>query len=1180
MGARVSIIEAVNGLTSILCTTLATGKHNRNNTNEPNVLGNHLNFLRVWTVLLLILVLSVLATPFAHNQKTPSAPVAAPLAPTGPVYQVSLDANSLSQTDVTVATNATQVMSFRIGAVINSSTTNPLTGVYGWQFGIIYNSTAFLPFGDPSPTSGYPDGAGNTALFGAQTTTGTVNWAGKIAGSQAFGSYALIPCNNPPCPYQEIQVFMTLLAPNPAVTISAKTLLANVNFELINKPGGPQYFNITDVKFATSDGTAIVGPTAGPSIIEGINNAPPIAHFNVSPAPNIGPFAFNFNATASFDPDGTISNPAGYFWDFGDGTQDLGQTGPMVTHDYGTGGNSIVTLRVQDTLGATGSARNGLGEPLANPQPSHEKRIVGTVSDLPPIAQFTFYPLNFTLIGFDASNSTDPDGRIIAYNWEFGDGYNVSTTSSFANHAYHFPGNYTVVLVVVDDANLTATVSQLVPVGTRGADIPPVAIIAWTPPNPTVGVEVRFSGNQSYDPDGQIQSYLWNFGDGTTFSGEVSIHTYSNSGNYTVTLTVTDNAGQVGIASVRLYVSPQGNDAPPIAIFHWSQTSYSPGHLDITFDGRFSYDPDGYIVNWAYSFGDAGYENGPVFQVTHAYPSPGNYTAMLTVTDNAGLSSSTTADIVVVQRSDQPPIASFAFSTGNATTGQTVYFNGGSSYDPDGYIQTWSWSFGDGFTDFGVQTSHAYTNPGTYTVTLIVTDNGGLSATASAVISVRSDIPPVASFSFTPANPTVGQQVFFAANASDPDGFIQQWNWSFGDGLSIIFASSFVSHTYNAPGNYTVTLTVVDNGGQSANASMTVSVRPRPMHDVAVVSVNVYPQRVVSSQSVGIQVVIANNGSSNETVTVTAYYNGNVIETLTGVFVPVPPQTCTFCNNNVYLQIIWDTTGVPAGNYTISATAFLPTDQNPTDNTKTDGTVQVLPPPILTVSPTSGAPGTTVTLHGSNFPPAPYYGGGIGYVEVTFDDQLIGFTSTYDGKFNFTFSIPLSESGHHLIKAIDQYSRAHADVRFEVLATSAPSTLTVTVQAGTIYFPSDTVVVYSQVTLNGQPTTPSTFQLQLFLPNGSVRILTSTSLGAGLYKAVYAVPKSGSLGTYLVLAKAHTTDPLDATSIASFEVKQSWLNSNSPKIVAGATLAAVLGLSVVAWQKGYFKKKEDEIPSF
>ncbi len=1139
--------------------------------------------LRLWTGLLLILVISGLATPFVHNLRIPLAPVSAPLAPTGPVYQVSLDANSLSQTDITVATNATQVKSFRIGAVINSSTTTPLTGVFGWQFGIIYNSTAFLPLGDPGPSSGYPDGAVSTALFGAQTTTGTVNWAGKVGANQAFGSYTLKPCNNPPCLFQEIQVFITLLAPNPAVTISAKTLLANVNFELINKPGPPQYFNITDVTFVTSDGAPIVGPVAGPPIIEGINNAPPIADFNISPAPNIGPFSFNFSATTSFDPDGTISNPAGYFWDFGDGTQDLGLTGPTVTRDYGVNGSFIVTLRVQDNLGATGSARDGLGGPLANPQPSHEKRIVGTVPDQPPIAKFSFHPAGFSnssLIDFDAQDSTDPDGSIVSYYWEFGDGFNVSSTVASITHGYRVAGNYTVNLTVFDNANLTGTVSHVVPVGTSGADIPPVAIIAWTPPNPTAGVMVRFSGNQSYDPDGQIQSYLWNFGDGATFAGEVSIHTYSNPGNYTVTLTVIDNAGQVGTASVRLNVSPQGNDAPPIAIFTWSQTSYAPGHLDITFDGRFSYDPDGYIVSWAYSFGDAGYENGPVSQVTHGYPSPGNYTAMLTVTDNAGLSSSTTANIVVIQRSDQPPIASFAFSAGNVTTGQTVYFYGGGSYDPDGYVQTWSWSFGDGFTGFGVQTSHAYTNPGTYTVTLTVTDNGGLSATASTVISVRSDIPPVASFSFTPANPIVGQQVFFSANASDPDGFIQQWNWSFGDGLSIIFASSFVSHTYNAPGNYTVTLTVVDNGGQSANASMTVSVRPRPMHDVAVVSVNVYPQRVVSSQSVGIQVVIANNGSSNETVTVTAYYNGNVIEMLTGVFVPVPPQTCTFCNNNVYLQIIWDTTGVPAGNYTISATAFLPTDQNPSDNTETDGTVQVLPPPIATVSPTGGAPGTTVTLHGSNFPPAPYYGGGIGYVEVTFDDQLIGFTNTYDGKFNFTFSIPLSESGHHLIKAIDEYSRAHADVRFEVLATSAPSTLTVTVQAGTIYFPSDTVVVYSQVTLNGQPTTPSTFQLQLFLPNGSVRILTSTSLGAGLYKAVYSVPKSGSLGTYLVLAKAHTTDLLDATSIASFEVKQSWLNSNSPKIVAGATLAAVLGLSVVAWQKGYFKKKEDEIPAF
>jgi len=108
-------------------------------------------------------------------------------APTGLVFNVRLHTKPLTKNDNTVATNATQVKSFRIGAVINSSTTNPLSGVYGWQFGIVYNSTAFLPLGDPSPT-GYPDGAGSTALFGAQTATGTVNWAGKIAANQAFGA--------------------------------------------------------------------------------------------------------------------------------------------------------------------------------------------------------------------------------------------------------------------------------------------------------------------------------------------------------------------------------------------------------------------------------------------------------------------------------------------------------------------------------------------------------------------------------------------------------------------------------------------------------------------------------------------------------------------------------------------------------------------------------------------------------------------------------------------------------------------------------------------------------------------------------------------------------------------------------------------------------------------------------
>src|SRR5262249_48708629 len=156
------------------------------------------------------------------------------------------------------------------------------------------------------------------------------------------------------CPIREIQVFLTLLAPNPAVSISAKTLLANVNFELLNKPSTPQSFNITNVKVVDPSAAEIPGVIAGLSIAQRITNAPPVASFTVSPAPTTGPFAFTLNATSSNDPDGTITDPTGYFWDFGDGTQDLGLTGKVVTHDYGVGGTFVVTLRVQDSLGATG----------------------------------------------------------------------------------------------------------------------------------------------------------------------------------------------------------------------------------------------------------------------------------------------------------------------------------------------------------------------------------------------------------------------------------------------------------------------------------------------------------------------------------------------------------------------------------------------------------------------------------------------------------------------------------------------------------------------------------------------------------------------------------------------------------------------------------------------------------
>jgi PKD repeat protein len=85
---------------------------------------------------------------------------------------------------------------------------------------------------------------------------------------------------------------------------------------------------------------------------------------------------------------------------------------------------------------------------------------------------------------------------------------------------------------------------------------------------------------------------------------------------------------------------------------------------------------------------------------------------------------------------NQPPTASFTFSPSSPAVGQTVTFDASSSYDPDGSIVSYSWNFGDGSTASGAVVQHSYSSPGTYTVTLTVTDNNGLTASISKQITV------------------------------------------------------------------------------------------------------------------------------------------------------------------------------------------------------------------------------------------------------------------------------------------------------------------------------------------------------------------------------------------------------------------------------------------------------------
>ena len=463
-----------------------------------------------------------------------------------PLWSMNLDANSTSQTDVTISSSSTQNKSFRVGVIVNASSAFPLSNVWAWSFEIDYNGSAFVPQGAPGPSSAYPDQAQSAILLGSQTRAGTVNWAGYQSDGKAGVLWGFYP--------GRVMVSYTLFRPTPPVTISAKTLLASVDFELLSKPGTPQSFNINTEgpgphgnSFIMSDDgflAYLAGVVAGAPISEKVTNDPPLAKFTVTSAPNIGPFAYTFNATTSSDRDDSIPNPAGYFWDFGDGTQDLGMTGPVVSHDYGTNGTFTATLRVQDSLGATGAARDASGGPTHDFQPSHARRTVPFEKGVPPFAYlwaplgacgwwcaFASEQVHFSGDFRSPDQTASPIHGGIAWFWDFGDGTKISFTGPYQSHAYTRPGAYNVVLTVLNDDNLTTTTQAIVTVHSA---------FTFTPSTPTVGENVSFDGTLipansrgliNWDP-----SWFWNFGDNSTGSGLHVSHIYNNPGDYTVIL--------------------------------------------------------------------------------------------------------------------------------------------------------------------------------------------------------------------------------------------------------------------------------------------------------------------------------------------------------------------------------------------------------------------------------------------------------------------------------------------------------------------------------------------------------------------------------------------------------------------------------------------------------------------
>jgi len=289
-------------------------------------------------------------------------------------------------------------------------------------------------------------------------------------------------------------------------------------------------------------------------------------------------------------------------------------------------------------------------------------RLLSPPPDLPPLPSFSTYPIEpeaGEVVRLDGSGSEDPDGRIVEYFWDFGDG--ELGMGETVEYVYTSPGEYDVTLSITDDDGVPASIVHRLTV--FPVDTAPVASFVWapisaggTPLNRPVRAtdRIRLDASGSYDPDGELVEYDWDLNS----DGEFEVSTGDPalivpplaSGSHPVTLRVIDKDDRSAAVMHAIVVEAP---TPPRADF--ALTPSSPSILDpIRFTDR-STDDDGTIIAWEWSFGDGrtSREKNPI----HRYSEEGEYRVALTVTDDDGQSATVEGTLRVSRIPEVVPVA-------------------------------------------------------------------------------------------------------------------------------------------------------------------------------------------------------------------------------------------------------------------------------------------------------------------------------------------------------------------------------------------------------------------------------------------------------------------------------------------------------------------------------------------
>lgn len=528
--------------------------------------------------------------------------------------------------------------------------------------------------------------------------------------------------------------------------------------------------------------------------------------------------------TVTFDSAGSTATGeatiASVAWDFGDGeTSD----DPAPTHRYAQAGTYAVTLVVTDSTGSE-------SEPVA---------VDVTVTHDDPVAVFDAQTSALT-VSVDASGSTASDDATLTYAWNWGDDSGTGSGVS-AEHTYAEPGQYEVTLTVTDSQGADATVAHSVevtgflahdafersePSGWGNAD----SGGAWSG---AAGLSVAdgvgkltvnrsqtrtatLSGLDVADFDATVGLSIDKIADGggvhinvmarKTAAGDYRTKLrISSAGTVTVNLAETVGAAETLIGAhtlsgftldpgtvlnVRFAVTEQGA-AAAVKAKVWASTATEPEDWTVTaLSSTAALQQSGSFAIGTYATGTV--TNGPV---------------VIAVDDLKiqGLEAAAHTAPIAVITSDP--------------SGLDVAFSAAASQAHDGAaVASYAWNFGDGSTSTDAAPNHTYAEPGTYEVTLVVTDSVGTASTAATASVTVTPAAPVAEFTAH----ADGLAVDVDASASHASGSstIASYEWEWGDGASSTGVTA--EHTYGSAGSFTVTLTVTDSLGITATTTRPV----------------------------------------------------------------------------------------------------------------------------------------------------------------------------------------------------------------------------------------------------------------------------------------------------------------------------------------------------------------------